>query len=335
MVEIKKYYLDIIAGEKKGFFARVVRFFLVLLSFVYRLVIALRNLAYNLKIFKTTGVEAKVVSVGNITWSGTGKTTMVSLLYQALKSEARVAAVTKGYARDEYLLLKEKLGDVLDARDRVSLLSQAQSRYQIFILDDGFQYRRLKRDLDLVLLKKEDLESAPFLIPASPFREPLNSLRRAQIAVVTYCPEQEHAAAAEAVKRYNPQIRVFSADYEPKFLKDIRGKSILFSHLQGRPVAVLTAIGYPRGFLNTVAKTGIVPQAVEIYPDHYQFTAKDLAEIESRLNKQGIKDVLITSKDLHHLDLSCAGLNYYILIPEFRIREEERFIREVKQCIGF
>ncbi len=334
MAALKKYYLSLIACQERNPVEQIFFFIFVLLSFIYGTAVSVRNFLYDRRIFVVHSLPSQVISVGNLTWSGTGKTSLVMFLYEVLGRERSVAAVTKGYAADEFRLLKEKIGDVLDARDRVRLLTDAAGDYDLFILDDGFQYRRLFRDLDILLIKKDDLFRPRFLIPASEYREPLKNMRRADIIVVTYCRPDELEAARKEVSLYNDRARVFSADYLPRCIADRNGCQVDLNHFQGRRAGLLTATGYPQGVESTLAKTGLTIGKTIVYPDHHQFTVGDLKKVEASFREKGIRDVIITAKDLHHTDLSAATLDYYLLLAELKINDQDEFVSEVKKCIA-
>lgn len=334
MVTLKRWYLSLIQKRHKNPGEWIFFIVLVVLSCIYGACVAVRNFLYEICIFKSHAFNAKIISVGNISWGGTGKTSLVIFLHKMLQKEFCVASVTKGYSQDEYALLKEELGDVVDGKNRVRLIAETKDEFNLFILDDGFQYRELARDVDIVLLKKNEVMNPSFLIPASCFREPLKNIKRADIVIIAHCSPEDLGQIKERLIGISSKLSIFAAEYIPKAFFDLNKKEIPPEYFKGKKVGVLTAIGYPEGFLGTLAKTGIVPLKVYVYPDHYQFSARKIARIEEAFLKEHIHDVVITSKDFHHMQLDHARLNFSVLNSEFVVDKEEEFIQKVKECIG-
>jgi len=331
---IKRYYLSLLDKNKKNFLDITLYSILYLLSFVYGLIVFIRNIGYDFRIFPVYTSEKKVISIGNISWGGAGKTTMVSYLHEKLSSRFPTASITKGYARDEFLMLKNQLCNVFDARDRVSLLKSLRERFDVFILDDGFQYRKLKRDLDIVILTERELSRRRRLLPAYILREPVSSLKRADIIVINYRNRIGNVdKMEEEIFSINPQARIYFADYVCKGFISKDKKSIDIDYFENKKVGVLTAIGYPGGFINMLVGLGIDIGKKVIYPDHHNFDMKELFNIENIFKNEGIKDIIITQKDFYHLDFKKAKLNYLIMEAGLKIENEENFLREVNKFI--
>jgi len=332
MPEIKKRYLSFIEEKEKGLPGSILFILLVILSFVYGAVVKLKDILYTKSLRRAHRPDKKIVSVGNITWGGTGKTPLVISLFGALKGSYKVAVVTKGYAQDEYLLLKQKLNHVFDAKDRVRFLKKP-SQFDLFILDDGFQYRKLKRDADIVLINAPTLFRKAYLIPAYIFREPLGALKRADIIVVNYCSDQTKDEAQRIVARYNPRAKIFFARYRLERIRDLKEETVPGDYFENRKVAALTAIGYPQGFFTSLKSWGMDVVRECIYPDHTFISAAELAKLEDGLHRQDLTDVVITYKDFYHIDFSQAELRYSIFDARLDIDNEQAFIEAVKTCI--
>jgi hypothetical protein len=188
-------YRDIVSGRRCGAAAAVVRGGLRAASVPYSVAVRLRNRAYDLGLKRTYRVEVPVVSVGNLTLGGTGKTPLVEHLARWFRAAGlRVCILSRGYgaadgaANDEAQVLAENLPEVphLQGRDRVALARRAIDVHhaQVLLLDDGFQHRRLARDLDLVILDALDPLGGNNLFPRGLLREPLSSLRRADLILL-------------------------------------------------------------------------------------------------------------------------------------------------------
>ena len=146
---------------------------------LYGAIVFFRNLLYDKKIFSSFPSKAKVISVGNLSWSGTGKTPLSIWLYKKLSSKFKVAVLRRPYAQDEEKMLQEKVKNVFSCPNRQKIAKEKESLFDIFILDDGFGHRKLKRDIDIVIMGAREFKRKHDLIPANFFREPLKALRRA------------------------------------------------------------------------------------------------------------------------------------------------------------
>ncbi len=333
--DVKVRYIAFLDCDKKTLLSKIVYFFLVLLSYIYGIIVFLRNRGYDYGILPVYSSCGRIISVGNISWGGSGKTSLVSYLHKNLSSYLRVATITKGYAKDEFLLLKDKLTDVFDAKRRLSLLKSLENKFDVFILDDGFQYRRLRRDLDIVVIGPKECGKNQHLLPAYILREPLSSIRRAQIVVINYSHLIGDLDLFKKRLLYiNPRLRIYTSRYVYRRFLDRNKKEVGKDYFRGKHIAVLTAVGYPQGFIEIL--NGLPLNIVEklIYPDHYEFEKEELMIIENRLRANNIKDIIITYKDFYHLDLRNACLNYFILDVDLKIDNEEDFLSEVKKNLG-
>jgi len=330
MKHIKKYYLNLLGKDKKNLLDIILYGILYFLSFVYGFIVFIRNALYDLRIFSVYASDKKVISIGNISWGGTGKTSMVNYLHKKLSLHFRTASITKGYARDEFLMLKSELSNVFDAKDRVSLVDSLKDKFDIFILDDGFQYRKLKRDLDIVVLTKKEFSPRTGLIPAGILREPISSLKRAHIVVINYWRKIGNLGEIKnKILSINPKVKIYLADYIYKGFVDRNKENVSLSYFKNRKVGVLAAIGYPKGFIDILVGLGMNIGKKIIYPDHYDFGLKEVSNVENDFQKEGISDIIITYKDYYHLNLKNANLNYFIMEAALEIEDEESFLREV------
>ncbi len=332
---VKIRYITFLDYDRKTLLSKMIYFFLVLLSYIYGIIVFLRNKGYDYGIFPIYSSSRTIISIGNISWGGSGKTSLVSYLHKNLSSCLRVATITKGYAKDEFLLLKERLTDVFDAKKRLPLIKSLESKFDLFILDDGFQYRRLKRDLDIVVMGPKECSKNHHLLPAYILREPLCSIKRAQIAVINYSHLIDDLDLFKKKLLYiNPRLRIYTSRYVYRRFLDRNKKEVGEDYFRDKRIAVLTAVGYPQGFIDILSRLPLNVTEKLIYPDHYEFEKEELMIVEDRLRASNIKDIIITYKDFYHLDLSNACLNYFILDVDLKIDNEEDFLSEVKKNIG-
>lgn len=313
-------YLRLVRGESKGSVASLARAGLGVVSIGYRAAVAVRNAAFDRGWKEIHGAAVPVISVGNITLGGTGKTPMVEWLARWYRTRgARVCIISRGYGQDaaindEGLVLEENLPDVphLQAPDRVKLAGIAveELETELIILDDGFQHRRLARDLDVVLLDALDPFGLGRLFPRGLLREPIGSLRRCQAVVVSRADLVTNARRAEireVVGRYAGSVPFLEARHSPRDLVDGDGASSSLDELAGARIAAFCGIGNPEGFRRTL--DGLCGEVVGFrsFPDHHPYDADDVAGLGRWADELGVNLVLTTQKDLVKLRTSTLG----------------------------
>lgn len=336
MTRVKKWYLSIVEGSRRSFWESLFYFLLCFLSRIYGVGVFLRNFLYEIKVLPQFFSKAKVVSVGNLAWSGSGKTSLSLWLYERLSDRYKTAILRRGYGRDEGELLKESGARVFSAVQRSKLAGSLENSWELFILDDGFQHRKLARDVDIVMINSRDLCRRPRLIPAYFFREPLASLKRADILVVNYKDElaEDAGSIKESFQRIAPQLKIYFSQYESKGLVDLSGSRIDIDFLFGKKIAALTAIGYPQGFLNKLSELGLDVSDRIIYPDHHELSESEFNRLEVDLINRGINNLLITRKDKYHLPSLQSRLNIFILEVELKIDNESDFLKDIEDKLS-
>jgi tetraacyldisaccharide 4'-kinase len=290
-------------------------------ALVYSLVIRLRNFLYDKGWLKAHRVNAKVLSIGNITVGGTGKTPLVVWLCKLLlQKKSRCAVLTRGYKThtkergtrderretkiDEPAILAECCPEakVVVNPDRVAGANEAINKFgaKVLIMDDGFQHRRLHRDLDIVTIDV----TLPFgygkLLPAGLLREPITSLKRADAVVITRCDQTTQAELNELetkLQRVNPNIVIARSIHRPVCAKLVDGKEIGIEQLKGKRVFAFCGIGNPQAFLDTTKSTGAEVVGSKIYDDHHHYTPDDLTCICEQAEVLKAELILTTQKD--------------------------------------
>jgi tetraacyldisaccharide 4'-kinase len=310
------HYLALVRGEARGLWPALQRLALSLASLPYCLVVCLRNLLYDHGWLRKQRAAVPVISVGNLSVGGTGKTPCVEYVagfYRDL--DLRVAVLSRGYGaeggrNDEALLLEENLADVphLQGPDRVALARIAVEELdsEVLVLDDAFQHRRLVRDLDVVLLDATAPWGYAGLLPRGLLREPRRGLRRAGIVVLTRCDqvaaEQRDRLRAE-VHRLAPAVPVAESTHQPVGL--VNGSATAEVDLvRGRPVAGFCGLGNPDAFRRTLLDLGVDLCAFRTYPDHHPYSRADVDALHAwarALPAEAL--VLTTQKDLVKLRL--------------------------------
>jgi tetraacyldisaccharide 4'-kinase len=261
-----------------------------------------------------------VISVGNITLGGTGKTPMVEWLVRWFRRRGvRVAILSRGYGQveglnDEGRVLEENLADVphLQNPDRVALARTAvlELDTELIVLDDGFQHRRLARDLDVVLLDALDPFGLGYLFPRGLLREPVGSLHRAHVVVVSRADligaAEQSSIRAEVERCAGPQ-RWVEARHAPLDLVDGDGRSSPLEVIVGKSVAAFCGIGNPEGFRRTLLSVCRDLLDLRCFPDHHRYSAADVGSLERWARDRRADLVLTTQKDLVKLRASSLG----------------------------
>lgn len=309
----ERYWNDVVSGRRRGGGAAIFRGLLSLAEPVYAVTIALRNLAYDAGWFPVSRLSAPVISIGNITTGGTGKTPVTAWLAQwALKQGYRPGILSRGFraldetGNDEKRLLDQLCPGVphLQNRDRIAAGQQLLAAHpcDVVILDDGFQHRRLHRDGNVVLIDCLQPWGFGHLLPRGALRESLRGLARADVVLVTRSDQLQPASLTELraeITRWT-SAPVYATRFGVTGLADACGRSASISSLQNRRVGLLCGIGNPRAFLSTLQGVGIdIPQnAIRIFPDHHHYSACDLQDLSQWCLQQSCEAVITTRKDL-------------------------------------
>jgi tetraacyldisaccharide 4'-kinase len=317
----RQRFLALIRGESRGVGPTLGRFGLRLASFPYGLAIRLRNWMYASGWRIVHHATVPVVSVGNLTVGGTGKTPCVEYIAGFYRgSDRRVAILSRGYGsaggrNDEALVLEENLPDVphLQGADRVALARTAveELESEVLVLDDGFQHRRLARDLDVVLIDVTEARGYGYLLPRGLMREPRSSLRRAGLVVLTRCDQasvERVDAVRREVRRYAPAVPVVETKHGPVELVNSARTSAPLDDLRARPVAAFCGIGNPEAFRRTLTDLGADIHAFRVYPDHHPYDRADVESLRTWLRALPPDGLAVTTqKDLVKLRVDRLG----------------------------
>jgi len=313
-------YLALIRGQTHGPWAQFARSALRIASVAYGAAVAVRNRGYDRGWLRSHQASVPVISVGNLTLGGTGKTPMVEWLARWFRRRGvRVAILSRGYGQieglnDEGLVLEENLPDVphLQNPDRVALAQAAaiELETELLVLDDGFQHRRLARDLDVVLLDALEPFGLGYLFPRGLLREPVGSLRRAHVVVLSRADQVGAAGRAairtEVERKAGPRPWV-EARHAPLDLIDCVGTSSPLEFVDGKSVAAFCGIGNPEGFRRTLLPLCRDLLDLRVFPDHHLYSAADAGSLERWASDLGADLVLTTQKDLVKLRASSLG----------------------------
>ena len=342
------FIYDLATDRRKGPIAGIIKLFLYLASLIYGLVVRVFIFIYRRKPYR---LNCKVISIGNITLGGTGKTTLVLLIARYLKDKGhKVAILSRGYKRkvtryelpvtnyenmgDEPYMLKTNLKDVpvlVDA-DRIRAAKLAMRDYAVdtVILDDGFQQWRIKKDMEIVTIDA----TCPFgnrrIIPRGILREPLSSLKRADMFVLT---KTNLKPLSQDIKNFlssiNPQAPIIESVHSPVFFYEINKANELLNIniFQGKIVTLFSGIGDPDSFENLIKSLGINTGLSLRFRDHHNYTTEDLNNIIRRSKEKDIATVITTEKDairLRGLQLITSELQFLFLRIELKIIKDEQ-----------
>jgi tetraacyldisaccharide 4'-kinase len=305
-------FRELVSGRRRGLGPSLVRGLLSGAEVPYALAMRLRNRGYDLGWPSTHRAGVPVISVGNLTLGGTGKTPMVKWIAGWLRKRGvRVAIVSRGYGakggakNDEALELEQSLPDVPHVQnpDRVAASLRAAEEFdcQVVLLDDGFQHRRLARDLDIVLLDAWEPLGFGHVFPRGTLREPVQGLRRADIVCLSRA-DQISAAERESLRERVAQIAPHAAWCQlavaASGLRNVAGQSLPLETIRGRRVAAFCGIGNPKAFRRTLDETGCEIALWREFSDHHAYGPADLTTLQEAVAASGAEMVLCTHKDL-------------------------------------
>ncbi|HXT85667.1 MAG TPA: tetraacyldisaccharide 4'-kinase [Verrucomicrobiae bacterium] len=284
------------------------------LTLPYGAISRLRARAYAKGLLRHRRLKGVVISVGNITTGGTGKTPMVLFLAERLLAEGKKTAIlTRGYrgensatgsTSDEVQLLQRRLGDRVAfgiGADRFARGSELARRgIDWFILDDGFQHLQLARNVDIVLIDATNPFGGGQLLPAGRLREPKSAISRADIIVIT---RSRHAPAIEAAIRRESRAPIFYASVRLDSVMPWRSANAQREapSLQGKKLFAFCGIGNPSAFVADLREWGFQIVAERFFPDHHRYTPEDIQVIESEARSAGADALICTEKDNFNL----------------------------------
>jgi len=342
--------------------------FLWAASHVYGFIIKVRQYLYMVKFFRPERIPVKVVSVGNITVGGTGKTPLTIYLAKELQKQGkRVAILSRGYKRqqknawdcvadgksiqlsvresgDEPMLMAQKLGEIPiyvgAKRFRVAREILKRHKLDVLLLDDGFQHWKLDRDLDFVMLDVTSFGEKNRLLPLGRFREPLTHIKRCN-CIVLMRTDHIDELEKERIKRrlciIHPNVPIVEANYQPRYLEHIISKRvILLEAFSGKRVFVFAGIGNPYSFKKVIERLNGEIVEFKTFSDHFFYTQKHIRNILKKAQDRKVDFILTTEKDAVRIPQNGMNLEkfpIYSLVVDLKITSGQKTFDSILNTI--
>ncbi len=324
------------ADRNQPFGMRVLLAVLKGFSFVFSAIVAFRYFLYRTGLKRRHPLGIQVISIGNVTAGGTGKTPVTEIFARTLAAEGRkVAILSRGYRRKEAPWWQRMFTQVIDPplvvsdgkrvlldsatggdepymlasnlpgvavvvdRDRVKAGRYAVKRLgcDTIILDDGFQYQKLKHSIEVVLVDATNPFGNGNMLPRGVLREPVRHLKRADIIFLTKCRGDTSGVVAE-VRRHNRKAEIVECTHAPRVLKDVWSREEYpLEWLDGKTVCTLSGIASPRGFENSLRRLGSKVIWCERYADHHRYDSSEILYALNRTADMGADALVTTEKD--------------------------------------
>ena len=341
-------------------FCRVFSYLLSPLSFLYFLFFSIYRWSFKCNIKKRQKFNGRVLSVGNLTVGGTGKTPFVIFLAKLLsKNSKRSVIVTRGYKRREkdslidissladtrgigdepWLMSKNARVPIVVASNKAEGCRYAIEKYEpeFIILDDGFQSFQIEREFDIILLDATDILTGGFLLPAGRWREPVRAAKRADIIIITRCDQ----IAEEKLKDYILRLKrltqgkpILCSVHKPLHLEKIPDEEIVdIERLRGKKILALCSIGNNNSFIETLKMLDFSIECSLCFLDHHMYSRKDIEKIKNIVKVKQIDAVVTTQKDMYSLKAYASEFEIavYSLFIEISLKNMGKFETVLKE----
>ena len=332
----------------------VIRFLVFPLSIIFKFVTDIRNKLYDCNFLKSEKINVPVISVGNLSTGGTGKTPMVDFIIYNLKRDYNISVLSRGYNRkskgfieiknsdnpslvgDEPFLIKSNHSEVpvFACEDRVEGAKKiiSENNTNLILLDDAFQHRKISRNLDIVLTDYNNLFYKDYLLPYGNLRESRNNINRADVIIVTKCPLDFNKADAIKIKnQINPKKTQSLFFSQIKYSEILFGfKEVSFKSISNSKLTLVTGIANSQPLKEYLKKNNVNFDHFD-YPDHYNYSRKDVNKILAT-TKNNI--ILTTKKDYYKLSQFKIDNLLYIDIKVEFLNGKQEFLSTIKEVLN-
>ncbi len=326
---MKNYFRQLAEGHDDETFSRLLAPFLEVAGNVYGGVVTLTRSLYERHLLPRRRLPFPVISVGNLTWGGTGKTPFVEYLARKVSERGKTALIlTRGYSHDEVEQYRQHLPRAIIGvgknRLRVAQDMAKQHRIDLAILDDGLQHWPIERDVEIVTVNVLNPFGNGKLLPRGMLREPVTALRRAGIIVLSHTNLVERKEAEKLkgeILNIAPQAFVAEAYLEPLFLYRAKKRSrISLDRLENQRVTTFSAVGAPRSFQLLLAQFHIKAVRNFEFSDHHAFSDEELEEVREVSRGASADEIITTEKDFFRCPERITNiLNPLILATRLKI----------------
>ncbi len=333
------------------------------LSLVYRAVTKTRLAAYKKGLLSITRLDAPLISVGNLTTGGTGKTPLVEQVCRILaRSQRRVCVLTRGYGRvnpgarvlvsdgstvlataaeagDEPFLLAQNLkglAAVVSDADRATAGQWVKENLgaDVFVLDDGFQHLRLARDLDLLVIDATNPWGGGRLLPYGRLREPRSEVSRADCIIVTRADQSGNLLSLkEEICRFNNSSPILTSTMTVRSITRLASTVEEEIDSVPQPVAAFCAIGNPKSFFDQLRLLELNPIFTREFPDHHRYTPANIESLNQKSKAAGVRSLITTAKDAVKLQADSLDVPCYVLNIEISIEDDRRFTEMIEDAL--
>ena len=330
------YFFQLVHGqETHGIFLTIIIAILYVFSFIYGHLVNVKLAGYKVGVFKRKKLGCYVISLGNITVGGTGKTPTAQRLARDIRDMGyRVVILNRGYrakwkgdvgivsdgktlqmdaaqAGDEAFMLAKHLPNVpvLIGPERAVTGQYAIDHFgaEVAILDDGYQHWQLERDMDIVLIDAVNVFGNNYMLPRGTLREPISHMERADVCLLTKVDQAAPGSnryIRDTIEKYNDHALIVESIHQPRcfieladWYEDMAAPGIDISEMKGRRVMAVSAIGNPASFEQTLSDIGAVIIESLRFPDHHDYTPEEMADVVDQALRQGAEAIVITEKD--------------------------------------
>jgi tetraacyldisaccharide 4'-kinase len=344
---MRRFYLSVVTGRRRGLLAALARVALWVASIVYGVLAGMRRLFYAIGILRTVKLPVRVISVGNLTAGGTGKTPFVEHLARWFtRKNLRVAIVARGYGRIDAARDDEELASTIDGvarftgADRVAACRRAIAEFRpdVVILDDGFQHLRIERDLDILLVDATDPFANGRLLPAGLLRERPAAATRADLIVLTRADQAAPEALAslrERLYQLTTGVPAIEAVHRPVAVRLLLSKKRQgLDWLKGRSLFAFCAIGNPESFRRTLEAAGAKVEKLVAFPDHHRYVPLEVRRLTAEAQEFMAEALVTTEKDAAKLDPDAFSLPLVALRVEIEVtRGEDRLEAQLQSLV--